>query len=105
MGADLDLAQRTVVLQIAVMNTLINGAFNCLVGIVVHAISLPYLWFSTSISDFSNNHAGYIIQKNTQALTPVCFSFTEKQKSYRRFPLQPKSHVQTAPIQFDGTYR
>lgn len=52
MGADLDLAQRTVVLQIAVMNTLVDGAFNGLVGVVVHVISLPYLRFNISMSDY-----------------------------------------------------
>ncbi len=41
MGADLDLAQRAVVFQITVMNTLVDGAFNGLVGVIVHVISLP----------------------------------------------------------------
>ncbi len=50
MGADLDLAQRAIVFQIAMVNTLVDGAFDCLVGVVVHVISLPYLRLGFSMS-------------------------------------------------------
>ena len=36
MGADLNLAQRAVVLQIAMMGTLTNSALNCSVCLIVH---------------------------------------------------------------------
>lgn len=42
MGADLDLIQRAIVLQIAVMRALTDGAFNGLVCFAVHFFNLPY---------------------------------------------------------------
>ena len=74
MGADLDLTQRTVVLQIAVMNTLVNGAFNRLVGIVVHVISLPYLRFVFSMPAF-NAITQDKSSKKTHRQKPVCLIF------------------------------
>ena len=43
MGAHHDLVQRAIVLRIAMICTLLNGAFNALVGIVVHPVSLLLL--------------------------------------------------------------
>ena len=42
MCANFDLVQRAVVLQIAMMGALTDGAFNCLVCIAVHFFNLPY---------------------------------------------------------------
>ena len=40
MGSDLNLAQRAIVLQVAVVHALVHSAFDGLVGVIVHVISL-----------------------------------------------------------------
>ena len=42
MGANFDLIQRTVVLQIAVMRTLFNGTFDGLIRLHIHDLTLLF---------------------------------------------------------------
>ena len=49
MGAYQDAVQRAVVLSIAVVSALLNGAFNALVCILVHLILPPFFEISVSM--------------------------------------------------------
>lgn len=48
-GADLDLVQRAVVLQIAVVCTLTYRTFNSFIGLTVHFIHLPFMSYAFSM--------------------------------------------------------
>ncbi len=50
MGADQDAIQGTVVFRIAVISTLLNGAFDALVCLVIHVLFLLLIGFWISMS-------------------------------------------------------
>ena len=50
MSAHKDPVQGTVVLIIAVVGTLMDGAFDAHVGVIVHINYPPFAWFCISIS-------------------------------------------------------
>ena len=51
MSAHKDPIQRTVVLIIAVVGTLMDSAFNAHVGVIIHINYPPFTWFCISISE------------------------------------------------------
>ena len=57
MGAHQDAVQRAVVLGIAVIGALLDGAFDALVGMVVHPFSPPSFGLRNYFAHFSKIHS------------------------------------------------
>ena len=55
-GAYQDAVQRAIVLGIAVISALLNGAFDALVGIAVHVLFLLCFGLRSYCAPFSENH-------------------------------------------------
>lgn len=87
MGADNDLVQRAIVLQIAVVCALTYGALDRLICMTAHIFHPPFLDYRNSMTDFLPATPSKKIQK--QAKHRLLLIFKVFWKFFPQFPIQP----------------
>lgn len=106
MAANFDLVQRAIVLQIAMVGTLTDGAFNCFICIGIHLVIPLFKITGLVCTKVLKTHLYFYGKIKPEAFTCLRFiSLIVLPISSLPFQEQPERHVQSDLFQFDGTFQ